>query len=339
MGVNIWLLKKFKTINKDRMNKHLDVLMKTSGKSKGYIMFDMFKNFLTRGSGYTDYFRGNYINISKEEKDTFVTQKSFRQIVHYLNDPRYTEILGNKLIFNKYYKEYLKRDYINLMKASEDEFVKFLKDKKIVFAKKVNGEGGQGISKIVVKDIKPKELYKELKEKKQFLVEEAIEQCKEINEMNPNVVASFRVITLYKDGEVYLLNNALRINQDKSNVIGCTNDLYFSLGEDGKISSNVIDDYGTVYDRHPLTGKKFKDVVIPGVKEAFEMCKEAALDLPQVRYIGWDIAFSKNGPVMVEGNEYPAFGLVQFHKLHDKNTGHKKEIADILKDEMKNIKM
>ena len=42
---------------------------------------------------------------------------------------------------------------------------------------------------------------------------------------------------------------------------------------------------------------------------------------------------------MVEGNDYPAFGLVQFHKLHDSKTGHKKEIADILGDEMNNIKI
>ena len=157
--------------------------------------------------------------------------------------------------------------------------------------------------------------------------------------MNPNVVASFRIITLYKDGIVYLVNNSFRINQDKTNVIGCTNDLYFSLGEDGKINSNVIDDYGTVYETHPLTGKKFKDVVIPGVKEAFEMCKDAALDLPECRYIGWDVAFSEKGPLIVEGNEYPGFGLIQHYKLHDSKTGHKKEIADILGDEMKNIKI
>lgn len=338
MGVNIWLLKKFKTIDKERFKRHLDVLEQTSGKSRTYIKIDMIKNFLQRGCSYTDYFRGDYIHATKEEKDTFVTAKSFRQILHYLNNPNYVTILEDKLVFNKYYKEYLKRDYIDLKKSSKEEFKKFLKDKDVVFGKVLDGEGGHGITKIIVKDEKPDELYDRLRKNKQFLVEEAIKQCKEINEMNPNVVASFRIITLLKDGKVHLVNNALRINQDKSNVIGCTNDLYFSLGEDGKISSNVIDDYGTVYEKHPLTGKKFKDVVIPGVKEAFEMCKEAHLDLPEVRYIGWDIAFTDNGPVMVEGNDYPAFGLVQFHKLHDSKTGHKKEIADILGDEMKNIK-
>ena len=61
MGVNMWLLRKFKTIDRTRMQKHLDVLVRDSGKSKGYILFDMAKNFLKRGCSYTDYFRGSYL--------------------------------------------------------------------------------------------------------------------------------------------------------------------------------------------------------------------------------------------------------------------------------------
>lgn len=88
-----------------------------------------------------------------------------------------------------------------------------------------------------------------------------------------------------------------------------------------------------------MTGKKFSEVKIAGVREALDMVVGAAEKIPQVRYIGWDIAFSKNGPVMVEGNEYPGYGLLQFYKLKGKRTGHLKEIADVLGDEMNNIKL
>lgn len=340
MGVTRWLLHKFKDINSDRMKKHIEVIHQNSGKSKAYIVFDMFVNFLTRGSGYTDYFRGNYIQATKTEKDTFVTAKKFYKILEYLNDDDYIVLLNDKLVFDRFFNEYLKRDYLNLRETDAEGLKQFMKGRDIVFAKLTNGECGHGISKIVVKDVKDYDaLYKELVENNQLLVEEAIIQNDDLNEINPNAVNSFRVITLYKDGKVYLVNNALRINQDESNVIGCSNDLYFSLGEDGRIDGNVIDDYGNVYDTHPLTGKKFKDVKIAGVKEAFDMCKEAHMRIPQVRYIGWDIAFSVKGPVVVEGNEYPGFGLVQHYKLKDKSTGHLKEISDILGDEMKNIKL
>ena len=131
----------------------------------------------------------------------------------------------------------------------------------------------------------------------------------------------------------------MRVNKGSEEVIGCTDDLYFSLGEDGKINSNVVDDYGNVFTAHPLTNKTFSEVKIPKVQEAFDMCKKAALILPEVRYIGWDIAFTKEGPVMVEGNEYPGYGLIQHYKLHDSKTGHLKEISDILGDEINKIKL
>lgn len=341
MSVRRWLLRKIKGMDKERLNKHLEVIQKNTGKSKTYIKFDIFKNFITRGSGYTDYFRGDYINLTNKEKDTFVTAKKFYKILHYLNDQRYIVLLNDKLVFNRYFNEFLRRDYINLRESTESDFEKFLKGKKIVFAKTPNGEGGHGISKIVVEEHKDrKKLYDELILKNQLLVEEEIVQCDELNEINPNVVNSFRVITIMdKEGNVHLVNNALRINQDETDVIGCTNDLYFSLDETGKISSNVIDDYGKVYDKHPLTGKKFSEVRIKGVKEAFNMCIKAHKRIPQVRYIGWDIAFTNNGPVMVEGNEYPGYGLVQHFKLKDSKTGHLKEIKDVIGEEINNIKL
>jgi len=137
----------------------------------------------------------------------------------------------------------------------------------------------------------------------------------------------------------YIIGNALRVNQDNNDVIGCTNDLYFSFGEDGKIDSNVIDDYGNIYDKHPYTQKKFSEVQIADVSKAFELCKKAALEVPEVRYVGWDIAFSNNGPVILEGNEYPGYGIVQFYKLKNKSTGHLKDIQDIIGDEIKKIKI
>ena len=102
-----------------------------------------------------------------------------------------------------------------------------------MFAKDPIGECGHGIKKIEVAKVENKDkLYEELKNNKQFLVEEEIVQSEELNEINPNVVNSFRIVTLVKDGQAYVINNALRVNQDNSDVIGCSNDLYFSFAED-----------------------------------------------------------------------------------------------------------
>ena len=332
------ILRRLKGFDKERFNKHVDLIHKNTGKSKLFIKFDIVKNTLSRGSGYTDYFRGDYINLTNEEKDTFVTIKSFNKIVNYLNNEDYVIVFNDKILFNKIFKKYLNREYIDLRVTSFEDFVKFIKNKKNVFAKNPRGEGGYQVEKINLSEYDSLKLYNKLIKNNYYLVEEEIIQSKELNEINPNAVNCFRVMTLFKDGKVHIVGNALRVNQGKDGVIGSSHDLYFSFSEDGKIDSNVIDDYGNIYEKHPLTNKKFSEVLIKDVKKAFDMCKEAALLVPEIRFVGWDIGFTKDGPVMIEGNEYPGFGLVQHFKLKDSKTGFKKVLFDILKDEVKNIK-
>ena len=340
VSVRKWLLHKFTDINKDRMKRHIDIISKKSGKSKMRIRLDIVKCFLLYGAGYTDYFRGDFINLTHEEKKTWATARRFYKLNAYLNDERYSVILEDKLIFNEMFHEYLKRDFISLRKSTPDDLRRFLEGREIVFAKASTGEGGHGIKKLRVSEISDVDaLYRELCSKGQYLVEEAIVQSGDLNEINPCVVNSFRIVTIYKDTGAKVVSNALRINQDDTDVIGCTNDLYCSLSEDGTISSNVIDDYANVYESHPMTGKRFADVRIKDVKKAFEMCEEAASRIPQVRYIGWDVAFSDKGPVLVEGNEYPGYGILQFYALNGSRTGHLKEVADFLGDEYKNIRL
>ena len=335
------ILRKFQDLNTKRMDQFVDIISKNNNnKSKFIIKLDMLYSFLKYGTGYTDYFRGDFINIGPAERKTFVTAKSFYKIIHYLNNYEYIGIFHDKLIFDKYFKDYLKRDYLNIKLTSYDEYNNFLNNHKVIFAKDPLGECGHGIRKIPLETVENRQsLYDELIQNKQFLLEEEIIQNEQANAINPYVVNSFRVITLVNKGQAYVIGNALRVNQDKTNVIGCTNDLYFSFGEDGKIDSNVIDDYGKVYETHPLTGNKFSDIKIDQIGEAFELCRKAALEVPEVRYVGWDVAFSDKGPVLVEGNEYPGYGIVQFFKLKNKKTGHLKDIQDIIGDEVKNIKL
>lgn len=332
MGFVKYVFQRVSSFDKERFKKHMDVMVENTGKSKAYIKFDWLKNLIIYGVGYTDYFRGNFIELKRKEKKTFVTSKSFYKILQKLNDKEYTCNLRDKIKFNNLFKEFLNRDFIDLREKSCDDFKRFLKDKDVVFAKVVYGYGGHGVNKIEISnDLDIEKTYQTLIENKQFLVEEEIKQHEAVNEINPYSVASFRVVTLLDDsGKPFVIANSFRINQGKNEVVGSSDDMYFALSEDGKIDGNVIDDYGNVYAEHPLTHKKFKDVKVPFVKDAFELCKKASLKLPQVRYIGWDVAISKTGAVLMEGNEYPGYGVIQFYKLKGSRTGHKKQIEDAL---------
>ena len=61
------------------------------------------------------------------------------------------------------------------------------------------------------------------------------------------------------------------------------------------------------------------------------MVKEAAQVNTNIHIIGWDVAISKKGPLIIEGNRGPGFDLVQV--LLKKGT---KYMLEDLKKEIKN---
>ncbi len=338
MSVKSLIIKKVKAINYEKLNKLAKEIGERNNKPAWKVKLDMLYNFVRYGIGYTDYLKGDYINLTKEQKKTYVTTTSFYKLLNYLNDSKYRSTMSDKILFNKIFNQYLGRSWIDLRVSSLDDFKAFVKDKETVFAKPPKDFGGHGIEKIKVKEQNIEELYHRLKEKELNLVEEEIVQHDELNKLNPYAVNSFRIVTLVKDGKAHLLANALRINTDDAIAIGC-NDAYMRLNEEGKICSRVIDDVAKVYTEHPMRKIKFDTVTIPYVKEAFDMALKAALEVPEIRYVGWDFAITKDGPVIMEGNEYPSYGLVQYYLFNDEHVGHLKQISDILGDEMRNIKL
>ena len=341
MGTTKIMIEKVKSINPKRLNLLASNIAKENNKTISYVKRDMIKNFIKYGIGYTDYFKGNYINLTEEEKKNYITSKNYINVLKYLNPKEYRILTLNKLVFNKVFKDFLKRDFIDIRTVTEEELKNFLKNKEYIFAKPITDFGGHGIKRIKVKDIKDiKRFKKTLLSKKQYLLEEALKQHKILNEINPDCVASFRIITLYHKGKVYTFDNVLRVGLDKDPALACF-DGDMRINEDGTPASDMWDDNGKKYDKHPLTGYEIKKLTkVPYVPEALEMVKEAAKLLPELRYIGWDVAITEKGPAIIEGNETPSYGPTQNYMLNPNTKGHLKEIRDIIgEEEFKNIKL
>jgi hypothetical protein len=173
------IFNKLKALDPERLNLLANRIAKENNKSVSYVKRDMIKNFLKHRIGYTDYFKGNYINLTEERKKDFVTSRNFINILEYLNPEEYRIVMLNKLIFNRMFKDYLKREFLDVRTATEDDIKKFIKNKKNVFAKPITNFGGHGIKKIKVSDIKDiKKFKKMLLDNKQYLLEEEIIQHK-----------------------------------------------------------------------------------------------------------------------------------------------------------------
>ena len=122
MSLKTMMFKKVKAINFEKLDKLSSDIAKRNNKSKGYVKRDMIKNFIKYGIGYTDYLKGDYINLTEDEKKTYVTTKSFYKMLKYLNDDRYIAVMRDKILFNKVFRDFIKRDFLDLRVSTVDDF-------------------------------------------------------------------------------------------------------------------------------------------------------------------------------------------------------------------------
>lgn len=325
---------KLKNINYKRMDDLITYIAEENKIKKAKVYFDFFLNAATRGIGYVDYLKGNYINLSNEEKKDFLTKRNYVKLVKYLNKRGYQMIFHDKVVFNRIFKDYIGRDFIDIREVGYKGFKKFVTGKENVFAKKHNSFGGDGVKKVNLAGEDLKVLFNQLYNNKQYLIEDTLIQNEYLDWINPKAVNNVRLVTLLKDGEAYVVFKTLRINAGGEEVISC-HDIYMTLDDEGNVLGNVVDDECNIYKKHPVTGFKFKGAKIPHMDKALELVKSAAKLVPEMRWIGWDVAITEDGAAIIEGNNYPSFGLHQFYLLNDgEEVGKYKRIKEILKDEI-----
>ena len=63
---------------------------------------------------------------------------------------------------------------------------------------------------------------------------------------------------------------------------------------------------------HPGTDICMIGRKIPYWKEVLHLCESAASMIPKVQFIGWDVAISTQGPLLIEGNNTPDIDIMEF---------------------------
>lgn len=79
----------------------------------------------------------------------------------------------------------------------------------------------------------------------------------------------------------------------------------------GEIIYPALDKSGHLYDVHPLTGVPIKGFKIPLWDEVIALVERAGQVVPQVGVVGWDVCVTDNGPLLIEGNDYPGHDIYQ----------------------------
>ncbi len=301
----IYMIKRILHLDYSNMFKIAKSISKKTGKNKFLIVLDMIYCGFLYQAGYYDYQEFEFYNLKKNERKTYLTRGKNNEIVRLFNDKSYFYKFENKIEFNKIFSKFLKRDWLYL-NDNIDEFVDFMKSHNVIIVKPVDATGGTGIEKFIYTNEKQaKKLYNNLVKNNQLLVEECIKQHPAMNSLYDNSVNTLRIFTFIKNNKPYFLQAILKIGNGGVVDNFSSGGMYTYVDENGTVFVEAIDRDDNIYYNHPISNTQIVGFKVPMFKEAVDLVKECAKVVPQISYVGWDVAISKDGPVIVEGNCFP----------------------------------
>lgn len=285
--------------------KEINTLHKISGKSRVFLFFDIILSSIRYGAGYVEYSEFEFYLLNAKQRATYLTTThSYRAHMRF-NDRNYWYIFNDKNEFMRVFKDFVKRESLDLRVDSFEDFKQFVAKHDRFFVKELAQYSGVGIDFYESKDIDDVQaLYEKLNANNQMTIEEFFVQHEEMSKLSLKSVNTIRMITFVDDHRVpHLLVSALKSGTDNIYDNIGQGGMYTILSEEGRIIYPMIDQNNHTYEVHPLTKQKFIGFQVPHFDKAIEMVKKAALVVPEMRYIGWDVAIGPDGPEIIEGND------------------------------------
>lgn len=265
-------------------------------------------------AGYMDYLVFEFYNLTPAQRATYITRGQNNRLVRLLNPREHWHLLEDKVEFLKRFDGFHGRAWIDLRETSRGDFEIFCESHPKLVAKPLDGTCGRGVEFIEISDkSRIAGLYDMLMQGQQYLVEEYIVQHPDISRVYALSVNTLRLVTIRNHDEIHLVFSSMRIgNGKKVDNLNSGGMAVIVDMETGRISSPGADKDGKAYYKHPMTGEDLIGVQIPLYQESVEMVKQAARTIPELGYIGWDVAVTEKGPMIIEANHFPGHDIYQF---------------------------
>jgi len=308
MGLFSWALKgSYKKYYRD-----LKDLSKQNGKSANLMFLDTAISVLLFKSGLQDYLNYKFYEKSFKERREYATIGYQDKLYKLAASARYASFFSNKINFHKNFKDFVKRDYV----CYEDGFDKlneFIEGRKYVIRKPISGLGGHDVEKISTSKIKNRKAFYENLKKDRCFLEDLVIQNSEWNKLNPDSLNTIRAVTKCINGKTELIYAVARIGSGESIV-----DNFHRGGvgvkvniEKGQLEGQTINKANERSDITSKTKLKVDSFKIPYWKEIVLMVNAAAKVNDKVNIVGWDVAITEEGPLIIEGNRGPGMDIIQ----------------------------
>lgn len=242
-------------------------------------------------------------------------------LAHKINDYRYTKLFEHKSLLGKLagvamkyprcFMRSIDSEYYDneLKQLSKEEVVRSCCEQSVLIVKdSTDSSGGQGVEKVTLDNLSMDERVAKVSSilesrKRDFVIQECVEQNVDMARFNPSSINTFRITTLYLNGVFSVLSIILRFGKQGMTVDNWgSGGILVGVGNDGQlydkgydINLNEFEEYNGVYFSHTRLKQ------IPSILKAVEY--EHTTNFSLCKLIGWDICIdSRNEAVVIEVN-------------------------------------
>lgn len=244
---------------------------------------------------------------SGEERKEYVSDRDLMCYVYRMNDRIDFMVFNDKAETYSFFKKFYHREVAAISSEKDyPEFEKYVKAHPVFVKKHVFEAMGRSIELVDSQKCgkNTRELFDEYIAGGKFIVEEKVQQSSKLAVFNESSVNTMRCITYNTKNGIVVPYCFMKIGRRGSFVDnGGAGGILAGIDNDtGIINTDGFDEFNTRYICHPDSEVDFKGYQIPDFKQAVEISKKMSAMIPSVRFIGWDLAHTEKGWVVIEGN-------------------------------------
>ncbi len=239
-------------------------------------------------------------------------------------------LLRDKYVFSSYLSGTIGKQYVpetialfdsgqvfRPSRSTWESFASFCETDDIVVFKVVDGTFGDNVFLVEIRDgqvsthgqtYTPASFVSLLGEER-YIVQKLIVQHPILQAFGTGCVNTVRIITVRgKSGKISVFAAFLRVGTDKTSFVDNRAKGGLAIGVDlgtGKLMKYGFPHakYGTKYEVHPLSGIRFDGYQLPFWDQIVELVCLAHKQFYHLQSVGWDVAITGSGPIILEGND------------------------------------
>lgn len=256
-----------------------------------------------------------YYALSPAQKRSMSTLWTRAELRKKYTKRLYKGVLMDKYVFSKVFAQYYGRKCLLSQEITRDELDGLAGEAGKVVYKPISKGSGTGVRIIKAATAQERdEAFSKLRALPRGIVEEWIQQHEVLNTLNPGAVSIVRFYSVCTPAGCYLFAPVLTTAITRSIANGCQ-DALTAIADirTGLVITDAVDQNKlTECKTHPVTGTPFKGLQLPYWDETIAMMKKVVPQAWYISNIGWDVAITDHGPVLVEANTIPGFNTAQY---------------------------